>query len=142
MITLEDLQKHLPKNSRRVVTQTTADNINSLTEEDGSEFSNMFKENFISYTKVLGMGEYKITDYMNAVRYVSYKLMGHNNIDSYMKTFPERYDGLMIQYQDMGDDVWIRDKKISSYASMYNQNKLVMTRRMKLVPWLQSIITW
>ena len=135
MITLDSLKRHLPKNSRRVVTQSTVDTINALTEGDGEVFAEVFKENFISYTKVLTMGEYRINDYMNAVRYVSYLLMQHSNIDAYMKTFPDRYDGLLLQYQDFGDEAWIRDNKIASYASMYNQNKLVnQVREQSIIP--------
>ena len=124
MITLDQLKKAMPRKGR-VITKSTVDIINNLTSQDGEDFSDTYRENFLSYTKVLSMGEYKITDYMNAIRYVSYKLMEYTNIDAYTKTFPERYDRLINQYQDLGDEDWIRDNKIASYVSIYNKNKLV-----------------
>lgn len=62
-------------------------------------------------------GRYKIEDYMNAVAYVSYKLMGYSNQDSYFRTFPDRHANLVAKGTSAKD--------ISSYVAMYNKNKLV-----------------
>ena len=125
MLTLSTLKKTLPKHTAKNITQSTVDVINGLTEGDGEDFSEAYRENFLTYTKVLSSGTYKITDYMNAVRFVSYKLMKYSNIECYMRTFPDRYDRLLDQYQDLGDETWIRENKIAAFVSMYNQNQLV-----------------
>jgi len=125
MVQIDVVKRMMPKESRRNITQTMVDNINNLTSIDGEEFSNIYRENFVDYLSVLSSGEFKIKDYMNAVRYVSYKLMENNNIDAYALTFPDRYDNLLRKYSSVGDEKEIREKKIGSYASIYNKNKLV-----------------
>ena len=76
-----------------------------------------YRENLLSYTSVLADGKYKIGDYINAVKYVSYKLLGSSNIEAYSKTFPDRFQRLVQEGAD--------DKTISSYSTAYNKNKLV-----------------
>jgi len=125
LITLDSLKASLPRNRRGTVTQETVNNINGITSEEGEEFSEAYRDNFISYTKVLASGEYKLSDYISAVKFVSFKLMEESNIDAYMKTFPERYGRLLSKYREFGTLEEIRDKKISAYATMYNKNKLV-----------------
>jgi len=125
MVELDTLKRMLSKNSRRNITQSTVDTINNLTTKDGEQFTEAYRENFVGYLSVLKSGEYKISDYMNAVRYVSYKLMEYSNIDAYCLTFPDRYSKLLEQYKSIGNEKKIREVKVSSYVSMYNKNKLV-----------------
>jgi hypothetical protein len=54
---------------------------------------------------------------MNAVAYVSYKMMGYSNQDSYYRTFPDRHAVLVARGAS--------SKDISSYVAAYNKNKLV-----------------
>jgi hypothetical protein len=75
------------------------------------------RHNFISYTSVLKEGKFKTEDYLNAVVYVSYKLMGLTNKDAYAKTFDTRYQALVAAGKS--------EKDISAYVSMYHKNKLV-----------------
>ena len=75
-----------------------------------------FKENFVTYLNVLSKGKYKMEDYINAVKYVSFKLLGYSNIKAYIATFPERYERLKTEGQT----------QIEAFVSMYNKNKLVM----------------
>jgi glutamine synthetase type III len=86
-----------------------------------------FRDNLLSYTNVMSDGRYKIGDYINAVRYMSHKLLGSSNIEAYVKTFPDRYQRLV----DEGAD----DKTISSYCAAYNKTQLVnKVREQTLVP--------
>ena len=55
-------------------------------------------------------------DYIAAVKYISFKLLGYSNIDAYAATFPERYERLVASGQN----------NIDAYVSMYNKGKLVM----------------
>jgi len=125
MFTIEELKSQLPKAKRRNVTQGLVDTINNLNDDEDGIFADAYKENFLSFISVMKSGEYKLTDYMNAVKYASFKLMGYINIDAYQATFPDRYRRFMHKYQDFGTEKEIRDKKLSSHVSMYNQNQLV-----------------
>lgn len=75
------------------------------------------RDNILGYVGVLGDGRFKIQDYLNAVKYVGYKLLGNSNIAAYVKTFPDRYNQLLANGTS--------EKDISAYVSAYNKNKLV-----------------
>lgn len=113
MLSLEIVKEAVPKSLRNNVTQSYVDKLNALS-TDGSDF---ILDNFLSYSKVLKEGKYKLEDYLNAVVYVSYKLMEYNSQEAYMRTFPERYKILI--------DKGASKKDIASYVAAYNKNKLV-----------------
>lgn len=115
MITVDDLSSCLPANIKSAATQSLADKINTLTSDP--ESSEQITRNFVSFTSVLQDGRYKVEDYMNAVHYVSYKLMGNSNKDAYAKTFPIRYQRLMANGTS--------EKAISAYVAGFNKGKLV-----------------
>ncbi|MBZ6397043.1 MULTISPECIES: hypothetical protein [Pantoea] len=115
MLTLDLLQNSLPQQLKTRVTQDMVDSFNaSITDPLVAE--NM-RDNLLSYTRVLADGRFKMADYMDAVRYVSFKLMGYPNQDAYARTFPNRWQALHAQGAS--------PKDISAYVSAYNKNKLV-----------------
>jgi len=89
--------------------------VNSISSDP--EQARVIRENFIGYSSCLLKGRFKSEDYVHAVAYVSYKLMGYNNQESYARTFPARYRGLVAKGTS--------SKDISSYVHAYNKNKLV-----------------
>ena len=113
---LEDLRAIVPIKLQTAVTQDIVDNINELNSNDPEAASNI-RENFITYLDVLQEGKYKLTDYLNAIKYVSFKLMGKTNRDSYRYTFPERFRRMK--------EAETPEKDIDSVISAYNRNKLV-----------------
>lgn len=115
MITVDILQKCLPASFHNNVNQSLADKLNKIPVDP--EVAENIRDNFISYTSVLKDGKYKLEDYMNAVAYVSFKLMGYNNQECYMRTFPHRYQALVARGASKKD--------ISAYVTAYNRNKLV-----------------
>ena len=115
LITVDVLKKALPSNLRVNATEELADRINNVTTDP--ILAEQIRENFLGYTRVLQDGKYKTDDYLNAVTYVSYKLMGDTNKDAYLKTFPQRYQQLMAQGRT--------EKEISAYVSAYSKGKLV-----------------
>jgi len=115
-ITLDVLKAVTPKKSRGMITEELVDKLNSWNEDP--KLLGGFQDNVLSYIGVLKDGRFKIADYMNAVRFVSYKLIGHTDIDAYAITFPERYQRLI----DEGED----RNSIAPYVSMYKKNKLVV----------------
>ena len=115
LMTPELLKGVLPANLRGHATQEFADKINGMLL--APETLEAVRDNFITYTKVLSDGKYKVEDYLHAVTYCTLKLMGYSNKDSYIRTFPQRYTSLSARGAD--------DKVISAYVSMYAKNKLV-----------------
>ena len=67
--------------------------------------------------KDLEKAQFKTEDYLNAVAFVSYKLMGHSNQEAYFKTFPTRYQDMLAAGKSQKD--------ISSFVSIYAKGKLV-----------------
>lgn len=115
MIQEEQFKSLLPKQYKGTITDEVMDSINNaLTDPIAME---SFKENLLSYTSVMKDGRFKINDYINAVKYVSLKLLGHSNVKAYFKTFPDRHQ----KFIDEGTS----DKDISAYVAAYNKNKLV-----------------
>ena len=83
-INVDTLKEALPPALRTFATEELAQKIDSITTDP--LFANSIKENFITYTHVLQEGKYKMDDYLNAVTYVSFKLMGYTNQEAYFKT--------------------------------------------------------
>lgn len=108
-------QKVLPKGCRNALTDSMVNNINNVMGDVG--LSQNYRDNLISYTSVMNDGKYKIQSYIDAVRYVSFKLLGSSNVDAYTKTFPDRYSRLIANSTSAKD--------ITSYVSAYNKTKLV-----------------
>lgn len=114
-LTIESLQKVVPNKLKRAVTQGLVDKINSISTDP--IICEHIKANILGYTGVLQEGKYKTEDYINAVTYVSYKLMGYTNVDSYIKTFPNRYQALVAR--------GLASKDIAAYVCIYNKGQLV-----------------
>ena len=115
MLTLQQVAHALPPNLKNNVTQQLVDNINNCVADP--IMAEAIKDNFLSYTQVLSEGKFKTEDYLSAVIYVSFKLMGMSNQDAYARTFPARYRTLLNNGTSAKD--------ISSYVSMYNKGRLV-----------------
>lgn len=114
-LTIQQVAHALPPNLKNNVTQQLVDNINNCVADP--IMAEAIKDNFLSYTQVLNEGKFKTEDYLSAVMYVSFKLMGMTNQDAYARTFPARYRTLLNNGTSAKD--------ISSYVSMYNKGRLV-----------------
>lgn len=114
-MTLELLEKALPSQLRGNANQELVDKINNITNDP--IIAQTMVDNFMTYSNVLREGRYKTDDYINAVSYVTYKVMGYNNQDAYVRTFPQRYQALKAK--------GATDKDISAYVSAYNKGALV-----------------
>lgn len=115
VLTIEQFKQAIPDKLKKSVSQELIDKINLTLSEP--ELYEAYRDNLLSYGRVLAEGRYKITDYVNAVKYVSHKLMGCTNIDAYTKTFPDKYQRMVQQ--------GVAAKDIASYVSIYNKSKLV-----------------
>ena len=114
-LTIDQFKQALPDKVKKSVSQELIDQVNStLSDPDMFE---AYRDNLLSYTRVMADGRFKVSEYINAVRYVSHKLMGCTNIDAYTKTFPDKYQRFMAQ--------GVVAKDIASYVTAYNKSKLV-----------------
>ncbi len=114
-LTVEQFQYALPDKVKKSVNQELIDQINTtLSDPDMYE---QYRDNLLSYTKVMADGRFKVSSYIDAVKYVSHKLMGCTNIDAYSKTFPDK----MQRFAAQG----VSPKDIASYVTAYNKSKLV-----------------
>lgn len=110
--TIASLQQTLPPGT---VDQKLVDKVNLLA--NNHEIADTFKQNFISYTNVLSKGSFTAAQYISALQYVSYRLMGYDKRPSWEKTFPQRYAELLKKGAS--------SKEIHAHASAYNKTKLV-----------------
>lgn len=114
-ITKELVARALPGNLKSAATDQLAGMINQISTDP--LIAEQIRENFLSYASVLKEGKFKVEDYLNAVAYCSYKLMGDSNQDAYFKTFPQRYANLVAAGRT--------PKEISAYVSAYAKGQLV-----------------
>ena len=114
-LTVEQFKAALPDKVKKSINQELIDQIN-LTLAD-PELYEAYRDNLMSYTKVMADGRFKVSNYVEAVKYVSHKLMGCTNIEAYTKTFPDKYQRFVAQ--------GVQSKDIASYVTAYNKSKLV-----------------
>lgn len=115
LLSLDQFRAVLPDKVKKSLNQELVDKINA-TLSNPEEYEH-YRDNLMSYTRVMQDGKFKIESYLDAVRYVSHKLMGASNIEAYMKTFPDKYRDFVAQ--------GVAAKDIASYVTAYNKGKLV-----------------
>lgn len=123
--TIDQFKSALPATLKKSVNQSLIDKINkTLNDPDMYE---TYRENLLSYTKVMGEGKFKVSNYIDAVKYVSHKLMGKTNMDAFSATFPDKIQRWMAQ--------GVASKDMASYVTAYNKSKLVnLIMEQTLVP--------
>lgn len=114
-LTLDQFKMALPDKMKKSVNQELIDQVN-LTLSD-PELYEAYRDNLMSYTKVMADGKFRMEQYISAVKYISHKLMGASNIEAYTKTFPDKYNAFVQQ--------GVAPKDIASYITAYNKTKLV-----------------
>lgn len=127
MLTLQEVQDTLPAGQKGHITQDMVNQLNALSKDP--EEARYIRENFVSFSQVLQEGRFKLGDYVRAVMYVSHKVMGKSNLESYKATFPERHAQMVADGR--------QPKDIASYVAAYNKGKLV-----NLVYERAAIPTW
>lgn len=90
---LDTVKASVPKGRRHIITQSLVDTINGVVEDP--EVRDAFRTNIIGFTDILQDPKITVTAYIQAVRFVSYRLMGYKDLESYIKTFPDRYERMV-----------------------------------------------
>jgi len=114
-LTIEQFKQALPDKVKKSVNQELIDSVNNTLADP--EMFEAYRDNLLSYTRVMADGRFKVPNYIDAVRYVSHKLMGCSNIEAYTKAFPDKYARFVAQ--------GVQAKDIASYVTAYNKSKLV-----------------
>lgn len=115
MFSLDDVERALPPQLKGKMTPEIVNNLNLVIQD--ANFAEQVRNNLVSYTSVLSEGKFKLEDYMNAVIYVSFKLMGYTDRECYERTFPNRIAELVARN--------VSSKDIAAYVSAYNRGLLV-----------------
>jgi hypothetical protein len=123
--TIDQFKQALPATLKKSVNPELIKKIDAtLNDPDMYE---TYRDNLLSYTRVMQEGKFKVSNYIDAVKYVSHKLMGKTNIDAFSTTFPEKID----RWNKQG----VLPKDIASYVTAYNKSKLVnLLMEQTLVP--------
>lgn len=116
--TVEAIKDIVPRSHKSMITEALVTRLNEVTEDP--ELADSFIENFVTYSKVLQSSSgYRIGDYINAVKFVSYKLLGRTDIDAWIMTFPDRHKRL--------SDRGLAKADMNPHAHAYTKTKLVVS---------------
>lgn len=115
MITEEMLKRALPRGMYQGMAAGAVASINQQLNDP--EMYEQYRDNFLSYLRVLQDGRFKLEDYVHAVKYVSHKIMGDSNKTAWCKVFPDRYQKLVAAGAE--------EKTIAAHVTAYNKNKMV-----------------
>lgn len=99
----------------QALSDESLDKMNKLLEDP--LYGEAYRESILSYKSTLLDGKFKFEQYINAVVYVTGKLRGLSNKDSYFIAFPDR----LIEWDTKG----YLEKDIASAISTYHKSKLV-----------------
>mgnify|MGYP000536588755 CR=1 FL=1 len=125
VLTVDQFKKALPAQIKGKVNQKLVDKVNLAISDP--EMREVFRDNLLGYANVMSQGKFKLPNYIDAVRYISFKLMGDSNITAYVKTFPVKYQDFLTR--------GVAEKDIASYVTAYNKSKLVnLIYEQSLVP--------
>ena len=116
LLTYEEVKEALPKGIGRSFPERLVDHLNDLIQGD-EILRQGLRDNVLGYMHVLKEGKYRISDYVNAIKFVTYRLSGKGIKEAYKLTFPDRYKRLKEQGTE--------EKNIAAMATMYNKNQLV-----------------
>ena len=128
MLTLNQVKESLPVNFRNNVTQDMVNQLNTLSTDPHE--ARIIRDNVITFAQVLQEGRFKFGEYVKAAMYVSYKLMGKSNLESYKLTFPDRYADMVKTNKP--------SKDVASIVSAYNKGLIVtkITERSIVPSWV------
>ena len=114
-ISADDLKSCLPEKLKKNVSPTVMAKVNEVLGDP--EVYETYRENLLGYSHVLQHGKFKMTNYIDAVKYVSYKLMGKLSKQAFQLVFPDK----LTKWAAEG----IESKDQASYITAYNGSKLV-----------------
>ena len=112
---MDVVRQVLPTKFARAITDENVAQWNLVTSDP--DMAAYYRENFITYSKVLNEGKFTVDEYLNAVMYCSHRLAGETTKDSYLRVFPHKAAEWLVK--------GVKTKTQDAYVSMYNNTKLV-----------------
>lgn len=124
-LTVDQFRDALPDKMKKAINPELIHKINTtLSDPDMYE---VYRENLLSYASIMQDGKFKLTNYIDAVKYVSHKLSGKTSLDSFSLTFPDK----LHRWAQQG----VASKDQASYITAYNKSKLVtLIMEQSLIP--------
>lgn len=109
--------KILPRGIGSTSSKILTDMINNMATGMDRVMGTYFRDNCIGWIDVVKGSKYSAQQYIDAVKYVTFRMSGDSQIRAYTKTFPDRIsrmerDGISNSY-------------LNSYVSAFNNSKLV-----------------
>ena len=115
MLNEQEFKRCLPSSLRGSVDDSIRQQFNACLSDPNTR--DILSQNILGYTSVLQQGKFKLSSYLSAIQYCTYKTMGDTNILAYKKTFPARY----TEWENANLPINERN----AYVSAYNRSKLV-----------------
>ena len=115
-ITIEEFKEAMPSHIRKNVSLEVIKDINAAIADP--EVLAVYRENVLGLSSVMKEGRFKMSDYLSAVKFVSYRLLSNDQISAWSKTFPDRYNDMIAR--------GCTRSEIASVCSRYASSKLVI----------------
>lgn len=93
--TKEELRRVLPPGFSTNVTNATVQYINKIIED--SEVKDSYKQNFAYYANVLTDPRFRLSQYVVAIQYVSFRALGYSISRAWQAVFPEKVKALLAK---------------------------------------------
>lgn len=114
-LTREEVERALPGTLKAAATDELTNMLNTIATDPRE--AELIRENFITYAHVLKDGKFRTSDFVSAIAFVSYKLMGLSDKDAYTKTFRKRHASMIAD--------GLSEREISSFVAAYRRGQLV-----------------
>jgi len=114
-LTVDEFKQALPDKMKKSVNAELIAKMNSTLSDP--EMYETYRENMLSYANVMQDGRFKLSGYIDAVKYVSLKLAGKTNTAAFEITFPAKvkdWDARGVEKKDQ-----------ASYITAFNKSKMV-----------------
>lgn len=115
-LTIEEFKEAMPSHIRKNISIEVIKDINAAIADP--EVLAVYRENVLGLSSVMKEGRFKMSDYLSAVKFVSYRLLSNDQIASWSKTFPDRYNDMIKRGNSRSE--------IASVCSRYASSKLVV----------------
>lgn len=114
-LTIDEFKAALPERIKKSVNSELVNQINTKLADP--DLYQTYRDNLLGYVHVMKEGKFKLSSYIDAVKYMSQKLMGKTNLEAFTATFPDKIN----KWTAAG----VAPKDQASYITAYNKSKLV-----------------
>ena len=95
MFTYDELVSLVPKKQKTLITQSLVDLMNAVGVNDDT--AEEFKQNFVTYSSIIGEGKYSVTEYKNAIQFITLLMLEDVTFPSPSSAFTPLYYPLQSQ---------------------------------------------